>query len=179
MMFCSNRQLIRTREISTRRQTGAALVVGLILLLAITVMAVSSMNTASLDLIMAGNEQYRSRAFSAGEIAIERALVGGTYNTSQDDPGPGNVATGIGNDLYTYTITRPQSGAVTTPPPGNSMGSFGAVYFRIEATGTSERGSTVDLTQELYQVIKTADGLAHDAGCGTGSTNLDGTTSTC
>ena len=42
-----------------RRQDGAALVVGLILLLVLTLLAVSGMTTASLELQMAGNEQYQ------------------------------------------------------------------------------------------------------------------------
>ena len=49
---------------SHARQRGAALVIGLILLLVLTLLAVTGMNTASTELIMAGNEQYRQNAFS-------------------------------------------------------------------------------------------------------------------
>src|SRR5262245_61186237 len=57
------------------RQRGAALVIGLIMLLVLTLLAVSGMNTASTELIMAGNEQYRERAFQASSRGIEQALT--------------------------------------------------------------------------------------------------------
>src|SRR5689334_5739850 len=122
---------------SRNRQSGAALVVGLILLIVITIMAVSSMNTASLDLIMAGNEQFRGRAFTAAEAGIEQAWIGGTFDTSTDYS-IAATATGFGSDKYKYEITRPNNGIIESAPPGNSEGTFGAVYFRIKSTGTSE-----------------------------------------
>ena len=133
-------------------QSGAALVVALILLVALSLMAISSMNTASLDLIMAGNEQYRSRAFAAAENAIERALTGGTFDSASNFSSSSSV--GTGNDTYAYEITRPNDGKVEEPPPGNSEGQFGAIYFRIESDGSSERGATATNVQELFQVVQ-------------------------
>jgi type IV pilus assembly protein PilX len=76
-----------------RRQSGAALVIGLILLLIITVFAISGMATAALELLMAGNEQYQERAFQAADAGVERAVLSGIYNTNvsignyvDDDP---------------------------------------------------------------------------------------------
>ena len=63
-------------------QRGAALVVGLILLLVLTLLAISGMTTASLELLMAGNEQYRERAFQAADAGVEQALAAGVYNTN-------------------------------------------------------------------------------------------------
>ena len=53
----------RHQELGVRRDRGAALVIGLILLLILTVLAISGMGTAVLQLQMAGNEQYQERAF--------------------------------------------------------------------------------------------------------------------
>jgi hypothetical protein len=50
-----------------QRQNGAALVVGLLLLMVLTLLAISGMNTASLELVMAGNTQYQQNAFQAAE----------------------------------------------------------------------------------------------------------------
>ena len=61
------------------RQRGAALVIGLILLLVLTVLAISGVNSASLEFFMAGNEQFRQNAFQAAETGIERALVNGQF----------------------------------------------------------------------------------------------------
>ena len=65
-----------------RTQSGAALVVGLILLLVLTLLAISGMTTASLELQMAGNDQYQERAFQFADAGIEQAIQGGIYNTN-------------------------------------------------------------------------------------------------
>ena len=57
-----------------RQQRGAALVVGLVLLLVLTLLAVSTMRTASLELLMAGNAQYRENAFRLAEAGIADAI---------------------------------------------------------------------------------------------------------
>ena len=53
--------------INSRRQDGAALVVGLVLLVVITVLAISGMNTATTELAMARNDQNYENAFQAAE----------------------------------------------------------------------------------------------------------------
>ena len=44
--------------LGSRRQGGAALVVGLVLLMILTLLAISGMNTSTLELQMAGNFQF-------------------------------------------------------------------------------------------------------------------------
>ena len=67
------------------RQEGAALVVGLVLLLVLTILAVSGVFTSTLELRMVRNSQSQERAFQAAEFGIEDAL--------------GNPALGMGNRL--------------------------------------------------------------------------------
>ena len=166
-----------TTKNMNQRQSGAALVIALILLVALSLMAISSMNTASLDLIMAGNEQYRSRAFAAAETGVQNAILSGTFNTGSSSSS--SASTGIGDDSYNYTISTPNNGVVETSPPGYSAasGQFGAIYFRVVSTGSSYRGTRSSVTQELFQVVKSSDGPAYNPACGSGS--LDGTISTC
>ena len=45
----------------SRKQNGAALVVGLILLVVVTMLAISGMNTATTELAMARNDQTTER----------------------------------------------------------------------------------------------------------------------
>ena len=52
------------------QQRGAALVIGLLLLLVLTILAVSGMNSASMEFVMAGNDQFRANAFTAAEAGI-------------------------------------------------------------------------------------------------------------
>ena len=65
---------MQAQNISRHRQTGAALVIGLILLVVVTVLAVSGMNTATTELAMARNDQVSENAFQAAETGIEIAL---------------------------------------------------------------------------------------------------------
>jgi len=179
---------MKTELHPSRTQAGAALVVALILLVALSLMAISSMNTASLDLIMAGNEQYRSRAFATAEAAIERALLGGVYDSSKDYYSGGGtsapatfVSTVSGtSDGYYYAITRPNNGLPEGAPDTNSLNGgtgYQSIHFRIEATGISERNARTVTAQQLYKVVKSSDSIANDAACG--ASNLDGTISSC
>ena len=65
------RHKIALPRAAARRQRGAALVVGMILLMVLTLLAISGMNTATLELQMAGNAQYSENAFQASETGIE------------------------------------------------------------------------------------------------------------
>ena len=67
--------------IQIRKQNGAALIVGLILLVVITVLAVSGMNTATTELAMARNDQNYENAFQAAETGLENALAQGQFTT--------------------------------------------------------------------------------------------------
>jgi hypothetical protein len=67
--------------IQIQKQQGAALIVGLILLVVITVLAVSGMNTATTELAMARNDQNYENAFQAAETGLEGALAQGQFAT--------------------------------------------------------------------------------------------------
>jgi len=64
------------------KQQGAALVVGLMLLVVITVLAISGMNTATTELALARNDQAYEDAFQAAETGIATALSQGQFVTS-------------------------------------------------------------------------------------------------
>lgn len=68
--------------LSRKRQQGAALIVGLMLLVVITILAVSGMNTATTELAMARNDQSYENAFQAAETGLETALGQNTFNTA-------------------------------------------------------------------------------------------------
>jgi type IV pilus assembly protein PilX len=127
------------------RQRGAALVIGLLLLLVLTILAVSGMNSASMEFVMAGNDQFRANAFSAAEAGIERTLDGGTFNPIVPLQNLNGAATATDN-WSTITITPLGS----TPLPalwGNSWNSFATYHFEIQSTGTSVRNATAINTQ--------------------------------
>jgi type IV pilus assembly protein PilX len=135
-------------------QRGAALVVGLLLLLVLTLLAVSGMNTASVELIMAGNTQYHQNAFQAAETGIERALVNGDFNPAgvterfpalpadPDEPASGEAIPGTDNrDQFVTLIAAQLNGAPQPALYGMSWDSFSTFHFEIESTGTSARNA--------------------------------------
>jgi len=72
---------MKTQSMKRNSQRGAALVVGLMLLVVITILAVSGMNTATTELAMARNDQTAESAFQAAETGLENALNQGLFNT--------------------------------------------------------------------------------------------------
>jgi Tfp pilus assembly protein PilX len=164
------------------RQQGAALVVGLLLLLVLTILAISGMTTASLEMLMAGNEQYQERAFQAADSAVERAISAGIYNTTATvgnyaPSGNPNVAptpirgsgqdgcaqtipvdadedTGDSTDCYEYFVRfDEQSGTTPVPGGGYSLGTgFNAYHFVVDAFGTSDRGAQSDHQASFYVI---------------------------
>lgn len=135
-----------------RRQRGAALIVGLLLLLVLTLLAISGMNTASLELVMAGNTQYQANAFQAAESGIERALDEGDFvpgavaeriPATGVEPMPGNAA------AFVATVTSALDGAAQPAMWGSSWDAFSTFHFDISSVGTSARNAIATNTQGI------------------------------
>ncbi len=148
---------MRTLPCSTDRQRGAALVIGLILLLVLTLLAVTGMNTASSELIMAGNEQFRQNAFQAAEAGIEQAIStlppvpqSGTPVVVADQPVPDSTS----GDEFT-TSSRYLGDDLNVP--GFSAGKFVGFHYEITSTGTSARNANSQHAQGAF-VIQSAGG---------------------
>jgi len=143
------------------RERGAALVIGILLLLALTILAVSGLETAVLEMRMAGNTQYQQRAFEAAEYAIEQALGSadlGTdyaYSTPKVVPASGAPPEVPGSppDTYSYRLYYDASLGGTPLPGGGSPGpGLEAYHFVVEATGYSARGATDTHVQGFYLI---------------------------
>ena len=138
--------MTRMRQIPSR-QRGAALVIGLVLLLILTLLAVSGMSTSSMELVMAGNEQYRQKAFQASDTGLEHALtvlptVSQSCNAvevpanSEDTPAPDNQ----------YTVTAQYEGD-GSPPSGFTLDQYTAIHYEVVSSGKSARNTKAENTQ--------------------------------
>jgi type IV pilus assembly protein PilX len=129
-------------------ERGAALVVGLVMLLVLTVLGVSGMNTATLELVMANNTQAQQTAFQAAETAIDLSIGNGTYLTSV----PTNF---VSVDLRSRSV---MNCVMTTPVPdiafsmGAPSGSAQAYHFDVVAVGTGPRNAVATHNQSFYVV---------------------------
>jgi len=130
-------------------QRGAALIVGLVMLAIITLLAITAMNTSSTELIMAGNEQFRERAFQAAEAGIEQA-------TRDLAKVPQNgVAKKVLNVAIAslpddnYSISSLYIGS-DDDIPGFSNNQFQGIHYRIDSTGVSLRNARAVHQQGAY-----------------------------
>lgn len=107
--------------------------IGLLLLAVITVLAISVVSTASLELQMTGNEQYQELAFRAAEAGIEQAIAAGDFTT---DP----AAIAAQYVAPTSTAPIPQRGTGTPiagcPDPADAAAGPCEYFLRFDhATG--------------------------------------------
>ena len=132
---------MRTNISSRQKQGGAALVIGLLLLLVLTLLAVSSMNTASTELAMAGNTQFQQNAFQAAETGIAQGLRTGAFNPAIASEAQNNVSIAGTSDFYSNVITPAMGGIAQPALWGSSWDAFSTFHFQIQSTGTGVRNA--------------------------------------
>ena len=129
---------------SLKKQSGAALVVGLILLVVVTVLAISGMNTATTELALARNDQNYENAFQAAETGIEIALSQGSFNTvtptSIDEI---EIPARPNNDKVDVVLAFEDTSLVPDKAFSLGVGS-GIAAYHFTATATAESARTDD-----------------------------------
>lgn len=137
----------------TAAQHGAALIVGLVLLMVLTVLAISAMRTATLDLAMSGNAQFRENAFQLAESGtratlrqIESAAIDLDVApdcpaaprpwSDADLPWGGEVEV---DELGGRYQSRLCLEGATSDLPGSSIGKFVQLHYRIESRGRTDQ----------------------------------------
>jgi type II secretory pathway component PulK len=146
--------------IAIHRQRGAALVVGLILLAILTLLGVAGVNIARGQLVMAGNEQVRSRAFQAAETGVERAVSTAATDVAPGGPAFTSPVTAMpGSPVNPVTLQPTDSFQTETTyiDEDTQVTGFGATkfvrfHYTVQSTGTSSRNARMVDTQGLYWV---------------------------
>lgn len=136
-----------------KHQGGAALVIGLILLMILTLLAISGMTTSNTELVMAGNEQVRQNASQAAGAGVEQAmtqlaLVPQTLTPTVVGP---TAMPGVNAATDSYT-TSSQFLGQTNFVNGFSIGKYVGFHYEITSTGTSARNARSVTTQGAYVV---------------------------
>lgn len=151
--------------INRKRQQGAALIVGLLLLVVITVLAVSGMNTATTELAMARNDQTYENVFQSAEKGLENALGQGFFSTA------GTVTvtpTTTTHEVLSATIQYEDSTLV--PDRAFSLGAGSGIAahhflvvsqaeYRMDPGSVTDRDATATHTQAFYIVGPDSSGL--------------------
>jgi type IV pilus assembly protein PilX len=154
----------KTHAAVRTNQRGAALVIGLLLLMVLTLLALTGMTTATTELVMAGNEQYRKNAAHAASAGIEEAIARIDSVPTSLVATPTLVApTAV--ESSTTDLYRTQSRYVGKESglPQSSADKFVGLHYVIESTGTSSRNARDTQVQGLF-VVRSSDGNGESFG---------------
>jgi type IV pilus assembly protein PilX len=141
-----------------KRQHGAALIVGLLLLVVITILAVSGMNTATTELAMARNNQTYENAFQSAEKGLETALGQGFFSTAAPI-----TITPATTTYEVVSATIEFEGSTMVPDKAFSLGSGSGVAayhflatsdaeYRFSPNNVTDRDASATHTQAFYVV---------------------------
>jgi Tfp pilus assembly protein PilV len=135
------------------RQSGAVLIVSMIILVILTLLGVTAMNTTSLQERIASNTQEQVHAFQAAETGLNQAFADNlAYDISSTYTGGATPTTFAGSaDSASYI---PTFLGFSPPPPGSlySATSFQAAHFNFRSTGTSATNLSIILNGGAYQI---------------------------
>ena len=149
-----------------QNQQGAVLIVGLLLLVVVTILAMSGMNTATTELAMARNDQTNENAFQAAEKGLETALSQGVFSTVPD-PVP-VVITTTTNEEIAASILFEDSTMVPDKAFSLGSGSGVAAYhflatsqadYRLSPGEETDRDASAQHAQAFYVVGPESTGL--------------------
>ena len=160
---------------SPRFQTGAALIVSMVMLLVVTAIGVAVMGSSHLELLMSNNSHLQTDAYRNAEIAINEGLkitnLPVAINTLAPNP---NDITTWDNSTFGTPVTSPSGTVIgryaveylshdvytiaginfldtTSPCPPGGL-NFCLDIYRAWAIGTDGKGAT-RLLQETYTVV--------------------------
>ena len=143
------------------RQRGAVLVISLLLLVVITTLAISGMNTATTELAMARNDQNYEYAFQAAETGLENIMARGRFVPSPTPLDLGeSYVTGSSSDKYQGTLIYEAPTLVPDSAFSLGVGSgISAYHFlatteakSMRAVSATDRDSSALHTQAFYVV---------------------------
>lgn len=141
----SQRSLAEFAPRPRAHQTGATLIVGLVLLLVLTVVGVSGMNTATMEITMAANTQFQQDAFQLAEDGIDIAIAQRVYR-----PDVPLTVNWLGDPDYDRrAVTTPRDSFVL-PVFGSSVGVIRAFHWDVLSVGLGPRNATSTHTQSFY-----------------------------
>ena len=155
-----NRQSIRMPT----SQSGAVLFTALVLMVLMTMLAVTMMGNTAMDEKMAQNSQDKNRAFQAAETGIEMAIANsGSMNTSnaiQSATGLSNFntpdATTLGTATTGYGVSVTYSSVFLQKTPvtrGSGFdSSFANYWFELQSRARTATGAESTVSLGMFQV---------------------------
>ena len=143
-------------------QEGAVLIVALVLLTVLTFIAVTALNTSSMEEKMAGNTQESHRSFQTAETGLANTFADPSLFVLTEDDDLAGCVGGAGTRLdlanvgdYSADGTVCTTFLMWSPPPrgsGYSISTFSAAHFEMSSTGTTDTLATTILNAGAFQI---------------------------
>jgi len=102
------------RNASRQNQRGTTLLIGLIMLVLLTLIGLSSINSATSNLKVVGNMQYQQEALGAAQAAINKVLSKGSYFSDPSTAPTSDTVDVTGDGTADYTVALAQPCIVST-----------------------------------------------------------------
>lgn len=138
---------------SAHRERGAVLIVSLILLVILTLLGMSVMNTSQLEERMAANVQEVNQSFHSAETGLSWAIDNEDFLPDVDVPATTeSIPSGIGrSDELEYSLRH-----IADANPGGlwDVVQFRSAHFDIESIGTSGSGLETTLHGGLKKIAR-------------------------
>ncbi|VAW73891.1 hypothetical protein MNBD_GAMMA12-3733 [hydrothermal vent metagenome] len=138
------------------RQSGAVLIMSMLMLLVMTLIGITTMNTATLEEKMSANSMNNNISLQASESAVDAALSD-TNNLvlALNSSTPISVSTSLGVTGVTSVATIKYLGSTIAPgfSFGNNQGTFSTYQFEAEGTGSVPAANATSVTvQGIYRI---------------------------
>ena len=149
------------------KQRGAALVVGLMMLLALTLIGVTNMGMNSMELRMAGNAQNQTHAFQAAEAGLEVGVGATDANDITTDPqtfpqldldmgtpDPNDDSLAVIDSRFIGLIPGRGSGFTTgVACPGSSPERTRCAHFEVRSVGQQAQSNASSTQLQGFYVL--------------------------
>jgi Tfp pilus assembly protein PilX len=128
-------------------QRGATLIVGLVLLLVLTIVGISGMNTATMEINMAASTQFQQDAFQMTEDGVDEVLSTRGYTTDA-----ARSLDWSGNQDYDRHAVTTYRMNTDVPDAAFSSDEVEAFHFDIRSIGRGPRNAQSEHTQSFYVI---------------------------
>lgn len=147
---------IHTSYTMPSQQRGAVLIMSMLMLLVMTLIGITTMNTATLEEKMSANSMNSNISLQASESAVDAALNDTANLVAALNSGSAvNVTVNLGTTGVTSVAAISYIGATIAPgfSFGNNQGTFSTYQFEATGTGTVTAANATTVTvQGVYRV---------------------------
>jgi len=157
------------------QQTGAALVMGLIMLVLLTLLVLSAINSSTINLRIAGNMQAEDEARAAAQQAIEQFVsVYANFSPPTGKPATGYDINNDGTNDYSVTIATPVCKYAARQIPGRSIdcvnGAKAGLYcwdtlWEVKATASDTKSGVSQVVSQGVAISKDPTFNPSSVGC--------------